>query len=72
MHSQICTLVTIPITWLDLDVTVGNKVTTEKHKYVNSFIQGQLLFLYLKIYDDDLMMLWTERMQFMKHARLVK
>lgn len=57
MYSQICTLVKISINWLDLDVTVGNKVTTEKHKYCNSFIQDQLLFLYLQIYDDDLIIL---------------
>jgi hypothetical protein len=57
MHSKIRTLVKIPITWLDLDVTVGNKVKTEKHKYVNSFTQGQLLFLYLKICNEDLIML---------------
>jgi hypothetical protein len=71
VHSQICTLVKISITWLDLDVRVGNKVTTEKHKYVNSFIQGQLLFVYLEIYTD-LITLRTERIKFMKHVRFME
>jgi len=57
MYSQICTLVKKSINWLDLDITVGNKVTTEKHKYCNSFIQGQMPFLYLEIYDNDLIIL---------------
>lgn len=71
MYSQIYTLGKIPINWLDLDVTVGNKVTTDKHKYVNSNIQGQVLFLYLQIYNY-LIILGTERMQFMKHVRFME